>query len=113
METLHLPSSVTRLNCSKIFWCYPALNFSNEIQRIISSHDAENIACGKHNYMFKVMPSNTPGIIPFSFPVTNMLLELMPNESKDFYLKAAVREYLSTFIVFNAKGERVYPEDIV
>ena len=113
METVRLPSSVTRLNCSKIFWCYPALNFSNEIQRLISSHDAERIACGKHNYMFKVLPSNTPGIIPFSFPDTNTLLELMPGESKHFYLKAAIREYVSTFNVFNAIGDRVYPEDIV
>ena len=113
METVHLPSSVTRLNCSKIFWCYPALNFSNEIQRIVSSHDAQSIDCGKHHYMFMVLPSNTPGITPFSFPNTNMLLELMPNESKHFYLKAAIREYVSTFKVFNFKGNRVYPEDIV
>lgn len=113
METVQLSSSVTRLNCSKILWCYPALNFSNEIQRIISSHDAQSIGCGKHNYMFMVLPSSTPGITPFSFPNTNMLLELMPNESKDFYLKAAIREYVSTFIVFTFKGDRVYPEDIV
>lgn len=113
METVRLAASVTRLNCSKIFWCYPALNFSNEIQRIVSSHDAQSIDCGKHNYMFMVLPNNTPGVIPFSFPDTNMLLELMPNESKHFYLKAAIREYVSTFIVFNINGDRVYPEDIV
>ena len=113
METINLRRSVTRVNCSKIFWCYPTLKFSNEIQRIISSHDAESIACGKHNYMFMVVPSNTPGITPYSFPDTNMLLELMPGESKHFYLKAAIREYVNTFEVINANGERVYPEDIV
>ena len=113
METVYLSSSVTQLNCSKIFWCYPALNFSNEIQRLVSSHDAKSIDCGKHNYMFMVLPSNTPGITPYSFPDTNMLLELMPNESEQFYLKAAIREYVNMFEVINAKGERVYPEDIV
>ena len=112
METVRLPSSVTRLNCSKIFWCYPALNFSNEIQGIISKNDGRSIECGKHNFMFMLMPSNPP-IIPFSFPDTNTLLELMPGESKHFYLKAAIREYVSTFNVFNAIGDRVYPEDIV
>ena len=113
MKTVLLPSSVTRLNCSKIFWCYHALNFSNEIQRLISSHDVVSIDCGKHNYMFNVRPINTPSVIPFSFPDTNALLELMPGESKHFYLKAAIREYVSTFKVFNFKGDRVYPEDIV
>lgn len=113
METVHLPPSATRSNCSKILWCYPALNFSNEIQRLISSHDVVSINCGKHNYMFNVRPYNSPNIIPFSFPDTNMLLDLMPGESKHFYLKAAIREYVSTFNVFNAIGDRVYPEDIV
>lgn len=112
METIHLPSSVTHLNCSKIFWCYPSLNFSNEIQRIISKYDAETIDCGKHTYMFKVLPSNPP-TIPFTFPETNMLMQLMPNEPEQFYLKAAIREYVNTFEVFNFKGEHVYPEDIV
>ena len=112
METVHLPPSATRSNCSKIFWCYPTLNFSNEIQRIISSHDAESIDCGKHNYMFKLFPINYL-TIPFTFPETNMLMQLMPNESYTFYLKAAIREYVNTFEVFNANGERVYPEDIV
>ena len=113
MKTVHLRPSVTRANCSKILWCYPALNFSNEIQRIISSYDVEKIDCGIHSYMFSVLPNATPNTIPFSFPVTNTLLELMPGESKNFYLKAAIREYVSTFNVFNAIGDRVYPEDIV
>ena len=49
----------------------------------------------------------------FSFDETNMLMQLMPDESDSFYLKAALREYVNTFIVFNSKGDRVYPEDIV
>ena len=113
METVRLPSSVTHVNCSKIAWSYSAINFSNEIQRLISSHDVVSIDCGKHNYMFNVRPYNSPNRIPFSFPDTNMLLDLMPGESKHFYLKAAIREYMNTFIVFNSKGDRVYPEDIV
>ena len=113
METVNLARSVTMQNCSKIAWGYPALNFSNEIQRLISSHDIVSIDCGKHNYMFTVRPNNTPSVIPFSFPDTNALLELMPGESKHFYLKAAIREYVSTFNVFNAEGERVHPEDII
>ena len=112
METVHLPSSVTRLNCSKIAWCYTAINFSNEIQRIISKNDGQSIECGKHNFMFMLLPINPP-TIPFTFPETNMLMQLMPNETEQFYLKAAIREYVDTFEVINFKGERVYPEDIV
>ena len=112
METVHLSPSVTRQNCSKITWSYTAVNFSNDIQRIISKHDAISIECGKHNFMFMVLPINAL-TIPFTFPETNMLMQLIPNESEQFYLKAAIREYVNTFIVFNSKGDRVYPEDIV
>ena len=112
METVHLPSAITRMNCSKIFWCYPALYFSNEIQRLISRHDVVSINCGKHNYMFAVRPFNYPNVIPCTFTETNMLMQLIPNESEQFYLKAAIREYVNTFIVFNCTGDRVYPEDI-
>ena len=112
METLNLPPSIARQNCSKIAWSYTAVNFSNDIQRIISKHDVESIDCGKHSYMFKLFPINSL-TIPFTFPETNMLMQLMPNESDTFYLKAAIREYVNTFNVFNYKGERVYPEDIV
>ena len=112
METVHLHPSVARLNCSKITWSYAAVNFSNDIQRIISKHDAISIECGKHNYMFMLLPTHPP-TIPFTFPETNILMKLMPNESDTFYLKAAIREYVNTFEVFNFKGERVYPEDIV
>ena len=112
METVHLRPSVTRQNCSKITWSYTAVNFSNKIQGIISKHDAISIECGKHNFMFMVLPIN-PLTIPFTFPETNMLMQLMPDEPEQFYLKAAIREYVNTFIVFNCKGDRVYPEDIV
>ena len=112
METVRLPSSATCVNCSKIAWSYSAINFSNEIQRLISKNDIISIECGKHNFMFMLLPTN-PFTIPFTFPETNMLMQLMPNESDTFYLKAAIREYVNTFEVINAKGERVYPEDIV
>ena len=112
MKTVYLKPSITRQNCSKITWSYTAVNFSNDIQGIISKHDAISIECGKHNFMFVVLPIN-PATIPFIFPETNMLMQLMPNEPEQFYLKAAIREYVNTFIVFNSKGDRVYPEDIV
>ena len=112
METVHLPSSVTRVNCSKITWSYSAINFSNEIQRLISKNDIISIECGKHDFMFMLLPIN-PLTIPFTFPETNLLMQLMPNEPEQFYLKAAIREYVNTFEVFNFKGDRVYPEDIV
>ena len=112
MKTVHLPSSVTRVNCSKITWSYSAINFSNEIQRLITKYDTRSIECGKHNFMFMLLPSNSL-TIPFSFPDTNLLMQLMPNEPEQFYLKAAIREYVNTFEVFNFKGDRVYPEDIV
>lgn len=112
METVNLAPSITRQNCSKIAWSFNAFNFSNDIQRIISKYDVESIDCGKHSYMFKLFPSNSL-TIPFAFPETNLLMQLMPNEPEQFYLKAAIREYVSTFNVFNFKGERVYPEDIV
>ena len=111
MKTVNLRRSITHQNCSKIAWSYTAVNFSNDIQRIISKHDAISIECGKHNFMFMVLPINPP-TIPFTFPETNMLMQLMPNEPEQFYLKAAIREYVNTFIVFNSKGDRVYPEDI-
>ena len=112
MKTIRLPSSVTYVNCSKIAWSYSAINFSNEIQRLISKNDAISIECGKHNFMFMLLPINSL-TIPFIFPETNLLMQLMPNEPEQFYLKAAIREYVNTFEVFNFKGDRVYPEDIV
>ena len=112
METVHLRPSITQANCSKIAWSYTAVNFSNGIQRLISKNDAQSVECGKHNFMFMVLPINSL-TVPFTFPETNMLMQLVPNESDTFYLKAAIREYVNTFEVFNFKGERVYPEDIV
>ena len=112
MKTVNLAPSIARQNCSKIAWSYTAVNFFNDIQRIISKYDVESIDCGKHNYMFKLFPSNSL-TIPFTFPETNLLMQLMPNEPEQFYLKAAIREYVNTFEVFNFKGERVYPEDII
>ena len=112
MKTVNLRRSITHQNCSKITWSYTGVNYSNDIQRIISKHDAISIECGKHNFMFMVLPVN-PLTIPFTFPETNMLMQLMPDEPKQFYLKTAIREYVNTFTVFNSKGDRVYPEDIV
>ena len=90
MKTLHLHSSAIVLNCSRITWSYTAINFSNEIQRLISMNDTISIECGKHNFMFMLLPIN-PLTIPFTFPDTNMLMQLMPNEPEQFYLKAAIR----------------------
>ena len=112
MKTVHLRPSITSQNCSKITLSYTEVDFSNDIQRIISKNDTQSIECGKHNFMFVVLPIMPP-TIPCTFPETNMLMQLMPNESEQFYLKAAIREYVNTFIVFNSKGDRVYPEDIV
>ena len=112
MKTIRLPSSVTRVNCSKITCRYSAINFSNEIQRLISKNDTISVECGKHNFMFTLLPIN-PSTVPFTFPETNMLMQLILGESDHFYLKAAIREYVNTFSVFNYKDERVYPEDIV
>ena len=63
--------------------------------------------------MFNLAPSDVYRTEPFSFHETDLLMQLMPGESDSFYLKAALREYMNTFIVFNSKGERVYPEDII
>ena len=112
METVHLPPSVMYQNCSKINWSYSAIDFANDIHRIISNHHNKPIECGKHNYMFLILHTQSP-ITLFTFPETNMLMQLMPNESDTFYLKAAIREYVNTFEIINAIGDRVYPEDIV
>ncbi len=112
MKTIRLSSSVTHGNCSKITWSYHAINFSNEIQRLISKNDAISIECGKHNFMFMLLPIN-PLTIPFSFHETDMLMQLMPGEVESFYLKAALREYMNAFTVINSLGEQVYPEDII
>lgn len=113
MKTVRLCSSAIELNCSRINWCYPPERFSNDTQKLISRYDVTKISCSKHDYMFNLTPSDAYITEPFSFDETNMLMQLMPNESDDFYLKAALREFMNTFIVFNSKGERVYPEDIL
>ena len=113
MKTIHLRSSVVEPNCSKISWCYHPERFSNDIQKLISRYDLRKISCSEHDYMFNLMPSGAYISEPFSFDETNMLMHLMPDEPDSFYLKAALREYMNAFIVFNSKGERAYPEDIV
>ena len=113
MKTLHLPSSLMDTNCSRINWCYHPERFHNDIQKLIAHHDLTKISCSKHDYMFNLTPSDAYITEPFSFDETNMLMQLMPDESDSFYLKAALREYMNTFIVFNSKGDRVYPEDII
>lgn len=113
MKTLHLQSSAIFSNCSRINWSVHPERFANDIQKLISKYDITGIDCSTHDYMFNVIPSDPYLVEPFSFDETNMLMHLMPDESDDFYLKAALREFMNTFIVFNSKGERVYPEDIV
>ena len=113
MKIIRLRSSVVEPNCSKISWCYHPERFSNDIQKLTSRYDFRKISCSKHDYMFNLMPSGVYLTEPFSFDETNMLMHLMPDESDDFYLKAALREFINTFTVINSKGERVYPEDIV
>ena len=113
MKTLHLHSSAVVPNCSRISWCYHPERFSNDIQKLISHYDITKISCSTHDYMFSLAPSGSYLVEPFSFDETNILMQLMPNESNTFYLKAALREYMNAFIVFNSKGEQVFPEDII
>ena len=113
MKTLHLRSSLVEPNCSRINWCYHPERFHNDIQKLISRYDVTKISCSKHDYMFNLTPDYSHITEPFSFDETNMLMQLMPDESDSFYLKAALREYMNTFTVINSKGELVYPEDIV
>ena len=112
MQTVYLKQSVVLPNCSKISWCFPAEEFTNDIQKLITRFEGTRISCGNHRYAFNLLPNNPP-TIPFSFHETDMLMQLMPDESDYFYLKAALREFMNTFIVFNSKGGRVYPEDII
>ena len=113
MQTVRLSSSAVVPNCSRINWCYHPERFHNDIQKLISRYDVTKISCSKHDYMFNLTPSDSYTTEPFSFDETNMLMQLMPSESDSFYLKAALREYMNAFIVFNSKGDRVYPEDII
>ena len=113
MKIIHLRSSVVEPNCSKINWCYHPERFSNDVQKLISRYNVIKIRCSKHDYMFNLTPSDAYISEPFSFDETNMLMQLMPGEPDYFYLKAALREFMHTFIVFNSKDVRVYPEDII
>ena len=113
MQTVRLNSSLLDTNCSRINWCYHPERFHNDIQKLISRYDVTKISCSKHDYMFNLTPSYSHITEPFSFDETNMLMQLIPDESDSFYLKAALREYVNAFTVFNYKGDRVYPEDIV
>ena len=112
METVKLTPSLTAFNCSRITWCCPDRLFMNDIQRLLSKNDVKVIHCGEHSYMFNMHPYAFPIAIPFSFEETNMLMQLMPDESEGFYLRAALREFVNNFIVINCKDERVSPEDI-
>ena len=112
MQTVCLQQSVVLPNCSLISWSFPATEFHNAIQKLITRFDGTRISCGNHRYAFKLLPNNLP-IIPFSFHETDLLMQLMPGEVENFYLKAALREYMNAFTVINSLGERVYPEDIV
>ena len=112
MQTVYLRQSAVIPNCSKISLCFPAEEFHNDIQKLITRFDGTRICCGNHRYAFKLLPNN-PATLAFTFHETNMLMQLMPGEVESFYLKAALREFMNTFIVFNSKGDRVYPEDIV
>ena len=113
MKTVYLTSSIVVPNCSRINWCIRPETSVNKIQKLILKYDIRHITCDNHNYMFIVVPIDNPSAEPFSFNNTDMLMELLPNESDSFYLKAALREFMNAFIVFNSKGDRVYPEDIV
>ena len=113
MKTIRLRSSDIVPNCSRISWCCHPERFSNDIQKLISRYDLIKISCSNHDYMFNLAPSDSYLVEPLSFDETNMLMHLMHEESDDFYLKAALREFMNTFIVFNSKGDRVYPEDII
>ena len=113
MKTVRLSSSVVVPNCSRINWCYHPERPCNDIQKLILKHDIRTISCSNHDYMFNLTPRDSYNAQPFSFDETNTLMHLMPNESDSFYLKAALREFMNTFIVFNSKGDRVYPEDII
>ena len=112
MKTIYLPPIPILSNCSAISWSFPATEFANDIQKLISKCDIKRIDCGNHNYAFNLLPNN-PTTLAFAFHETNLLMQLVMGESDSFYLKAALREFMNTFIVFNYKGERVYPEDIV
>lgn len=112
MQTVHLKQSAVIPNCSVIKWCFPAAEFANDIHKLITRFDGTRIVCGNHRYVFNLLPNNPP-TIPFSFHETDMLMQLVPGEVESFYLKAAIREYVNTFIVINSKDERVNPEDIV
>ena len=113
METVYLTSSIVLPNCSRILWCIRPETSVNKIQRLILKYDMRHITCGDHAYIFIVDTIGTHSAKPFSFNETDMLMELLPNESNSFYLKAALREFINTFTVFNSKDARVYPEDIV
>ena len=113
MKRILLQSSVLVPNCSMIYWCVHPERFVNDIQKLISKYDVTNIGCSKHDYMFNVTLSDAYITEPFSFDETNMLMQLMQDESEIFYLKAALREFMNTFTVINSKGDRAYPEDII
>ena len=113
MKTLHLRGSAVVANCSRIDWRYPSELHANDIQKLLSKYDVISINCGSHIYMFNVIPCYSHSAEPFTFDETNTLMYLIPDESDIFYIKAAIREFMNTYTVFNSNDERVYPGDIV
>ena len=112
MKTIYLPPTYIIPNGSVISWSSPATDFDSDIQKLISKLDLIRIECGNHNYAFNLLPIHHASL-PFAFHETNLLMQLVPGESDSFYLKAALREFMNAFIVFNSKGDRAYPEDII
>ena len=111
MKPAYLLPALTATNCIVISWCYPAEEFANDIQKLLSKYDMEYIGCGKHIYVFNLLPNN-PHTVPFSFPETNSLMQLIQGESDYFYIKAAIREYIIKFAVCSPEGDSLYPEDV-
>ena len=112
MKIVFLPYSAA-FNGSLVSWRASAAEVPNDIQKLITRYDLKNLECGNHSYLFNHLPNHKANAITFAFHETSMLMHLMPDESDYFYLKAALREFMNTFKVFNSKGDRVYPEDII
>ncbi len=114
MQTIHLRLSYVDPDCNVITW-KPTEGPRNQIENLLIAFDLNVFKTKDTRFKFKFscLNSDIYSVCAFSFPNTNNLIELVTDAPIEFYLKAALCEFLTAFTVYDYNGKRVLAEDIV
>lgn len=114
MQTIHLRLSCVNPDCNVINW-KPIEESRNQIENLLIAFDLDVFKTKDNQFKFKFnyLNSDIYSTYAFSFPNTNNLIELVTDAPIEFYLKAALCEYLTAFTVYDYNGKRLLAEDIV